>query len=170
MPSERSHEDTWRREKQSSGSNPAVPRPGGPERRKHPRFAIDECTLLLYRSGLMETIGVRRDNLGKSVLDLSEGGLRARVTEKITIGTRVKVRLEMAKYSDEIEAGGEVRWCAQNPMRPDLITVGVMFVKIDPTHTRKIANMKNWFTSPQFKQKRDQKEKDKKKDLFDLLS
>jgi Tfp pilus assembly protein PilZ len=170
MPSERSQEDTWRRERASSETNPAVPRPTSHDRRKHLRFPVDECTLTLYRSGLMNTIGIRRDNLGKAVLDLSEGGLRARVSEKLEIGARVKIRLEMAKYSDEIEAGGEVRWCAANPTRPDIITAGIMFVKIDPMHSRKIANMKNWFTSPHFRQKRDQKEKDKKKDLFDLLS
>lgn len=171
MPSERADEEAWRRDRASSGGGPARPKPGGDpiDRRRHPRFAVDECDLTLTRSGLMNTIGLRKENLGKSLLDMSEGGMRVRTTEKLDVGARVRVRIVMTKYSDEIEAVGEVRWSFTHPTRANDHTAGIMFTKIDPQHTRKIVNMKNWFLSPQYRQKRDQKERTRPKDWMDLL-
>lgn len=144
-------------------------KPDPRERRKHLRFPVDECALTIQRAGLMSSLGLKKENLARALLDLSEGGLCARIAERLPSGTRLRVHIQLPKYSDEIEALGESRWCAQDPKHSGEFTVGVMFVKLDTTHGRKIANMKNWFTSPQFRHKHQVKEREKKKGLLDFF-
>ena len=148
-----------------SGSFPARTN----ERRRHPRFSVEDCEITLTRSGLMNTIGIRKENLARNLLDLSEGGLRVRTTEKLDKGARVRVRVVMKRFSDEIEALGEVRWSGTHPIRPTEHLAGIMFTKIDPQHARRIVNMRNWFTSPQYRQKRDHREKESPKSPLDLI-
>src|SRR6185503_7382647 len=84
------------------------------ERRAHSRFGVDECQATLYREGLLTVFGVSKQNRARAALDLSEGGVRFLTTERLPIGTRVRMIIQMEKYQDQIEASGEVRWCYQS--------------------------------------------------------
>jgi Tfp pilus assembly protein PilZ len=146
-----------------------VSAPDFTERRKHPRFPVDECEVTVHRAGFMSRMGFGRENVGRELLDLSEGGARVRTWSRLNVGTKVRVRIKLLRFSDEIEAGGEIRWCVEHKLRNGDFSAGVMFTKIDPEHARKIANMRNWFTSPQFRHKKHQKELTKKRDFLDLI-
>ncbi len=143
------------------------PKPSPQDRRRHPRFPVDECTVVLQRSGIIATIGLRKENIARDLLDLSEGGMRVRTAERLEIGAKVRIRLVLTRYSDEIEAWGEVRWTATPPLHPSEHTAGIKFTKIDPRHARKIANMKNWFLSPQFRHKSAQKGKNRPREIIE---
>lgn len=146
----------WFKEFQKVNATPPpnsspVPKPeSGSERRRHSRFEVDEASTTLYREGFLNFIGLGRNNTARLALDLSSGGACVLTKERLKPGTRVRLRIQMEKYNDAVEADGEVRWCHQRPERPDY-QAGVMFVDIDANQASKIAAMQDWFTSPQFK-------------------
>lgn len=121
------------------------------ERRKHSRFEVDECQAKLYRDGILSVFGVGRGNRARAALDLSEGGVRFHISERLPIGTKVRMVIHMEKYKDQIEASGEVRWCYQSAKHGGEFYAGVQFENLDPAQKRKIALMREWFTSPQYR-------------------
>ena len=140
--------------------------PGGPaERRRHSRFDLYDTPLTLYRDGLLTLLGVGRDNKAKAALNLSEGGLQVIVLERLTVGAKIRVRLELEKFKDAIEAVGVVRWCYQNAKHKDDFHVGVQFENLSPAEARKIVSMREWFASPAFRAIRETKARAKKDDF-----
>ena len=137
--------------------------PGGTkkssERRRHNRFEVDECQATMYREGILTLFGVGKGNLARTALDLSEGGVRLQIHERIPIGTKVRMIIQMEKYKDHIEASGEVRWCYQSAKHSKDFYAGVEFEELEPSQTRKIALMREWFTSPQYRAVRDSAKK-----------
>src|ERR1700675_2674611 len=67
------------------------------ERRRHNRFEIDECQATLYREGMLTVFGVGRSNRARAALDLSEGGVRFLTHERLPVGTKVRMIIEMEK-------------------------------------------------------------------------
>jgi hypothetical protein len=137
----------------------------GTERRRHPRFEIDECQATLYREGILSVFGVGKGNNARAALDLSEGGARFLIRERIPIGTKVRMVIQMEKYKDQIEAAGEIRWCYQSAKHTEDFYAGVEFDDLDPIQKRKIVLMREWFTSPQYRAVRETKRKAKGNDL-----
>ena len=135
------------------------------ERRRHGRFEIDECQAMLYRDGILSVFGVGKGNRARAALDLSEGGVRFLIHERIPIGTKVRMVIQMEKYQDQIEAAGEIRWCYQNAKRTEDFYAGVQFEDLDPIQKRKITLMREWFTSPQYRAVRETKRKARGNDL-----
>lgn len=138
----------------------------GNERRQHGRFEIDECQARLFRDGILTVFGVGKGNRARAALDLSEGGVRFLIHERIPIGTKVRMIIQMEKYQDQIEAGGEIRWCYQSAKNTDDFYAGVQFDDLDPVQKRKIALMREWFTSPQYRAVRETKKKNRGTDLM----
>jgi len=118
------------------------------DRRRHHRFDLKDTTLNLYREGLLTLLGMGKENKGKVAINISEGGLQVIMRERLTVGAKVKIRLEIAKFKDAIEASGVVRWCYQNSTRKDDFHAGIQFENLPGTESRKIASMREWFTSP----------------------
>jgi Tfp pilus assembly protein PilZ len=121
------------------------------ERRRHNRFEIDGCQATLYREGMLTVFGVGKSNRARAALDLSEGGVRFLTHERLPVGTKVRIIIEMEKYKDQIDTSGEVRWCYQSAKNAEDFYAGVQFEDLDPVQKRKIAQMRDWFTSPQYR-------------------
>ncbi|HEX7897773.1 MAG TPA: PilZ domain-containing protein [Planctomycetota bacterium] len=140
-------------ERQRPPSTRITPPGGGgdEERRRHHRFDLNDTTLTLYREGLLTLIGMGKENKAKVAVNLSEGGIQVISRERLNVGAKVKIRLEIAKFKDAIEAVGVVRWCYQNAQRKDDFHVGLQFENLPGTEQRKIASMREWFTSPAFR-------------------
>ena len=102
-----------------------------------------------------------KGNRARAALDLSEGGARFLIHERLPIGTKVRMIIQMEKYKDEIEAVGEIRWCYQSTKNAEDFYAGVQFDDLDPVQKRKIVLMKEWFTSPQYKAVRENNRKAK---------
>jgi hypothetical protein len=134
------------------------------ERRKNPRFEIDDAQAALYKEGILSVFGVGRSNQARMALDLSEGGARFLTHERIPLGSKVKVVIQIDRYKDSIEAQAEVRWCYQSAKNPRDFYSGVRFVDLEPAQARKIALMRDWFTSPQYKAVKETKVRSAKKD------
>ena len=157
MPSSRS-EESWLEEfKRLNQGSPSASPPSDPmappsqdRRRRHARFDLDDARVDLFDGGLLAAIGVGRGNLALAPLDLSEGGLRVRLRRRIKTGTKVKIRLEIERHGDAVEATGVVRWCFESGTRPGDFYAGVMFTNLNASQKRKIILMRDWFTSPQF--------------------
>ena len=146
------HNPSWFEEfkKLNKGGSTADPSQGA-QRRRHPRFTTAEAEATLTRKGLLTIFGVGRGNRARAMVDLSEGGGRFLTHERIATGTKVRVRIKVEKYKDVIEAVGKVLWCCQNPRKPTEFLAGVRFTNIDPLQIKKIASMRDWFTSSQYK-------------------
>lgn len=145
--------DEWFEEfkKANQGASPAPRDAAGKERRRHPRFDTEEVRVCLTEEGLLSVFGLGKSNKALKALDLSEGGVRLQTTERLKPGVKVRIRLEIEKYQDAIEAVGEVRWSHQGGPRKTDFFAGIMFVKLDSGQLRKIALMREWFQSPQYK-------------------
>src|SRR6185503_11904081 len=100
-----------------------------------------------------------KSNRARAALDLSEGGVRFLIHERLPIGTKVRMIIQMEKYQDQIEASGEVRWCYQSTKKAADFYGGGQFSDLDDTQRRKIAMMREWFTSPQYRAVRSTKKK-----------
>lgn len=136
----------------SDKADPAAPPAAkGGERRRHSRFEIDQVSAHLAKEGLLAFIGVGKGNLARAAIDLSEGGAQFMVHERLAPGTKVRVKISVEKFKDTIEAAGVVRWCFQSAKSKEQFYAGVQFVGIDGVQSRKIASLRDWFTSPQFK-------------------
>ena len=118
--------------------------------RRHLRFEVDSTGACLTVNGILSLIGIRGANKARAILNLSEGGALVVVEESIRRGAKVRVRVEMERYQDEFVADGVVRWCARHPRQENLHQLGVQFTKLSDAQARKLAKMREWFTSPQY--------------------
>lgn len=152
-------EENWYSEfkRLNASSTPAPSPPVSPAshpkadgRRIHTRFCLDEASVALSEGGLLAAFGVGR-NLARSPVDLSEGGLRVLLQGRVKIGTKVKLRLEIARQGDAVDASGVVRWCFESGSKPGDFYAGIMFTDLGERERRKISRMRDWFTSAQFK-------------------
>jgi len=133
---------------ESSGSHPALPRA---ESRRHLRFKIDEADANLSLKGFLTSLGLGRANKARAAINLSEGGVMLLVRELLPEGAKVMVRIEMEKYSEVIEAPGEVRWCEQSARNEKDYYAGIQFTGLGPADLKKIGQMRDWFTSAEYK-------------------
>lgn len=154
MPESPTWFEDFKKANQSPTASPAAA-PGtaarGGERRRHARFEVDGIRVNLTADGILSVFGVGRQNKALAAVDLSEGGVRLVTTERIPPGTKVRVRLEIEKYKDAIEAAGEVRWSFQGGKKNSDFYAGIMFVKLDAGQVKKITLMREWFQSPQYR-------------------
>lgn len=121
------------------------------ELRSSVRFHVDDAVPLVYEKGLLTAIGIGRTNQAKSAVNLSEGGLLVRTHDKMKHGTKVKVRLEIEKFKDIIEAEGVVRWCFQSAKETGNYYAGIRFTKLSSPTASKIAKLRGYFTSPEYR-------------------
>lgn len=132
----------------SSGRHPKWSRQ---ETRTYLRFRIDDASANLSMKGFLTSLGLGRANKARAAINLSEGGVLLLVRELIPTGTKVTVRIEMEKYSDFIEATGEVRWCEQSARSDKDYYAGIQFLGLGPGDLRKIGQMREWFTSSEYR-------------------
>lgn len=118
-------------------------------RRWH-RFKVDDAAaVVLYPEKLLNFMGLGRSNRAKAAVNLSEGGVLVRTTEKLKQGTRVKLTISIEKFSDRFECVGVVRWCYAAARSDTVYYAGVSFVDLPPADIKKIEKMRSWFTSPE---------------------
>ena len=130
-----------------ASSQNAVPiRPDN--RRRHTRFQVASTQVILQRDGLLSVLNLG-GNKARKVCDLSQGGARVLVTEKLELNQKVRLKITLEKYQDEIEIGGQVKWCFPSTNRKDFF-VGIKFNADNPVTARKMSALQEWFTSPQY--------------------
>jgi PilZ domain len=140
-------------------SFPAKGQPSSSERlrraelRRHPRFRAEEAGARLYVKDFLATLGIGRKNEAGAAVNLSEGGVLLRIQSRLKGLSRVRVRIELEKYNDIIEAEGIVRWCFQSARNPADFYAGVEFRTLPQAQAALIGKMRSWFTSPEYKQK-----------------
>lgn len=139
-----------------------TPRPGKkdapppPENaRRFPRFKVDDAAaVVMYpEKQLLNFVGLGKQNRAKAAINLSEGGVLVRTTEKIPRGTKVRLSISIEKFGDKFECLGEVRWCYQAARSEKEYYAGVRFLDLPANEAKKIEKMRGWFTSPEYKQK-----------------
>ncbi len=128
---------------------PAIPMPVRPDnRRRHTRFQVASTQVVLHRDSFLSALSLG-SNKARKVCDLSQGGARILVTEKLLEGQKVRLRITLEKYQDQIEINGQVMWCYPSTNRKDFF-VGVKFSTDNPLTARKMSALQEWFTSPQY--------------------
>jgi c-di-GMP-binding flagellar brake protein YcgR len=119
----------------------------GNERRRYARFYVDEAPVELRRGGLAALLGRIRGG----VVNLSEGGIRVAVPSRLPSRGTIRCRVSTARFQDPLEAVGEILWCERDLMNEKGYLVGILFRELEPRHARKIAAMREWYASPEFK-------------------
>ena len=129
-----------------------TPVPGAPENnRRHLRFKVDGAQASMYVKRMLSSLGLGRSGPARKAVNLSEGGLLVASTSSIQPGTTVHVRLEIEKYQDVIETDALVRWCRASAREDGVFYIGVEFQNLDDALKKKIARMRDWFTSPEYR-------------------
>ena len=95
-------------------------------RRKYPRFQVASTQIVLCREGFLTALMLGGGNKGRKVCDLSAGGARILVTERLAFKQKVRLKITLEKYQDEIEIGGIVKWCFPSTNHKDFY-VGIQF-------------------------------------------
>jgi hypothetical protein len=127
----------------------AVPAPVQPDnRRRHTRFQVASTQVILHRDSFLSALSLG-SNKARKVCDLSQGGARILVTEKLGISQKVRLKITLEKYRDEIEIAGVVMWCYPSTNRKDFY-VGIKFSADNSVTARKMSALQEWFTSPQY--------------------
>ena len=126
----------------------------GAKLRTSDRFQVDDIAIpVVYEQGVLASLGIGRINQARSAINLSEGGVLVRTHDHMKSRTRVKVRLEIETFNDVIEAEGVVRWCFQSAKEETNFYAGIRFTNIPPTVAAKIANLRGYYTSPEYRSK-----------------
>ena len=149
--SESSQDLNWFNEDKAAPVRPRTPAPEPirpDNRRKYTRFAISSTQVQLHRNGLLSALSLG-SNKALKVCDLSQGGARLLVSERIPAKQKVRLKITLEKYQDEIEITGEVMWCYPSTNRKDFF-VGIKFALDNAVTARKMAAVQEWFTSPQY--------------------
>jgi hypothetical protein len=146
----------------AAAATPAPPKPastplpdGRPNRRAHDRFAVDEADAWLHVGAVARLLKLARSAVQGRVADLSVGGAMVLTGTKLEVGARCRIRILFEKFRDVIESGGEVRWSRQVPRKDSAFVAGVHFVRLAPPLGRKIALMREYFTSMQYREIRE---------------
>jgi hypothetical protein len=135
-------------------------------RRWH-RFNIDdEASVVLYPEKLLTFMGLGRSNRAKAAINLSEGGVLVRTTEKIPKGTRVRLTISIEKFGDRFECVGEVSWCYAAAHSTKEYYAGIRFIDLPPEDMKKIAKMRSWYTSKEYRHKTRFRKKDEGPELI----
>lgn len=126
----------------------------GSELRSNTRFSVAGLAIpVVYEHGFLTSIGIGRINQARAAVNLSEGGVLVRTHDRMKSGTKVKVRLEIEKLNDIIEAEGVVCWCFQCAKEESNFYAGIRFTQVPPSVASKIAKLRGYFTSPEYRSK-----------------
>jgi hypothetical protein len=131
----------------SSGRHTSVRRQ---EFRQYPRFKLEDARATLCLKGFLTSIGLGK-NLALGAVNLSEGGVLLLASRSLEAGTTVEVQVVLEKHGDTVQSQGEVRWCFQNARNAKEYYVGIMFTNLPDIEKKKIAKMREWFTSAEYK-------------------
>lgn len=126
----------------------------GSDLRTSTRFSVGDIAVpLVYEHGFLTSIGIGRINQARAAVNLSEGGILVRTHDRMKSGAKVKVKLEIEKLNDTIEAEGVVRWCFQCAKQESNFYAGIGFTNVPPPVASKIAKLRGYFTSPEYRSK-----------------
>ena len=119
------------------------------ERRRHARFYAGESPVELRRPGLASLLGLGRIRGG--AVNLSEGGIRVSVPSRLAPRKTLRCEVRTDRFQDPLEAVGDVLWCERDLMNEKNFLVGILFRELEPRQARKIAAMREWFASSEYK-------------------
>ncbi len=114
------------------------------EKRKDPRFAVEDYVVTCLPRGPLSTAGLKR-NLAREVQDLSRKGVRLSVSEALKPGTCLLFALHMNRFADTLEATAEVRWCRSDQRQPASFVAGLHFLDLPEDKRKMIDFMAGWF-------------------------
>ena len=151
-------------------SAPSKPAPlplsgGGANRRGHERFRVDEAIAWLQTGTLARLLNLRRGTVEGRVVDLSEGGVMLLNDVRLKAGAKCSARILFEKFRDVIESRSVVRWSRQVPGKEASFVAGIQFVRLPAPVGRKIALMREYFTSVQYREIRELRRREQEKGL-----
>jgi Tfp pilus assembly protein PilZ len=119
--------------------------------RRSARFQLEDAVTLVYKKTLLSALGIGRTNEARAAVNLSEGGILVRTHDRVKNGTKVRIRLEIEKFKDVIEAEGVVRWCFQGAGEGSDYYAGIRFTHVPEQAAAKISRLRGYFTSPEYR-------------------
>jgi hypothetical protein len=114
------------------------------ERRLSPRFKLDGTKLTVRRCLWFGTLA--KKNIASALVDLSEGGVGAVVSEEVRPGDTLHVRIEVPSFQETIEARGKVVRVIEIDAH-NAYQVGVQFAALDHKAQSRIRYMQRYVAS-----------------------
>lgn len=147
----------------STSVRPPAPADAGPtdlapgQLQRSTRFHVDDYAVTVTRSGLLGSVGLRK-NVATMVVDLSRTGAQVLCTEKMPPGTKVSFMIHLNKFADTFETEAEVVWTKEyTDERGPQYSTGLKFSAVSATRQRLLDYMMSWFTSYQHRYRQDQR-------------
>lgn len=131
----------------------------GHELRRHSRFVADEANAYVSLKGFLSAVGMGRKMKVQEVVNLSESGLLLVVDQPLEAGKELKIRLAMERIGDGFQGEGVVRWSGKSAFYKDRFFLGIEFKGLGADQKRKLVQMRDWFTSPEYQLKRSRRMK-----------
>lgn len=119
-------------------------------RRRHARFDVHGARAELRRAGIVALLGGRIEG---EVVNLADGGIRVIVPKELPAGRKVRCRVRLDRFEEPLDVQGHILWCRRDLMSETHYLVGIEFRDPEPRQARKIAAMREWFNSPEFKRR-----------------
>lgn len=163
MAKERASEETFFRKMAENKSSESNTERLYSERRKHKRFKMHDYELHCHKETLLSKIGFKKENIAHTLHDISAGGAKLVVNERLALDSPIRMKIDLPKFSDTIETTGRVAWIrniAPEEKGEPAFQIGVTFHNPESKECRKIDRMKSWFLSPQAQAKQRKKLKD----------
>jgi hypothetical protein len=120
-------------------------------RRRHARFDVHEARVELRRVGLIALLGGKVE---WEVVNLADGGIRVAVAREVRAHRKVRVRVRLERFEEPLDVVGDILWCRRDLLSDAGYIVGIAFREVEARQARKIAAMREWFTSSEFKSRR----------------
>jgi Tfp pilus assembly protein PilZ len=120
--------------------------------RAHIRFRVPESPAVVYPEKFLNKLGLGRGNRAYEAVNLSEGGVLVSLTKPLDEGARVRVRVEVERFSDVFECAGEIRWC-RPAAKTGLFYAGVKFIDLDGNARKRISHLRDVLNSKEYKTK-----------------
>lgn len=116
------------------------------QRRKHLRLPIESTTFIELLSSRLGHSDSERVVSCKTV-NVSRGGLQVKLAEELTVGTILKIGVDLPEASSTLYLAGEVRWCLPSNELQNPWLAGFQILNADDSDTERwmalIASMES---------------------------
>lgn len=121
-------------------------------KRRYERIVLEESPVQVFKLGLIALLNSRTD-IGRKLVDLSEVGVKVTLSQRLPVGTRIKIVAKIPKFADTIEGELAVKWCAGARANAEEFFAGAEFTSMPAGQVLKIQQLRKVFRSTQFRQK-----------------
>ena len=124
--------------------------PGPVTKRRYERFDVKDAPLEAFKLGLLSRL-ISRGSIGRLLVNISECGVQIVLTERLELGTKLRIAAKIPKVSDTIEGEVVIRWCVPLGSGGEFLA-GAEFYSMPNGTANKIQHLRKFYKSAEWRQ------------------